>query len=185
MFQAIVDHPEGLWVGQCDPAGTMKAIKTPDGRVQVAYPDMREWIQSITPESEQESLASDPRWPLILMSGRHMDFNANTLMRDPSWNEGRRACTLAMNPADAERLGLADGQQVKVITEAGEEIAELEVTGETRPGQVLLPHGFGLNYLGRVYGANANRLTKNTHRDRFAGTPLHRYVPCRVEKTAG
>jgi hypothetical protein len=28
---------------------------------------------------------------------------------------------------------------------------------------------------------NANRLAKNTHRDQIAGTPLHRYIPCRVE----
>ena len=58
---------------------------------------------------------------------------------------------------------------------------ELEVTGAVRPGQVMIPHGFGLEYEGEVYGANVNRLTKNTHRDRLAGTPLHRFVPCRVE----
>ena len=182
MFQAILDHPGGLCLGKCDPADAMKAIKTGDGRVQVDYPDVREWMASITPESEQAALDADSKWPLILMSGRHMDTNANTLMRDPAWNEGRRACTLAMNPADAENLGLANGQPVKVITEAGEEIAELEVTDQARQGQVIIPHGFGLNFMGRVYGPNANRLTKNTHRDRFAGTPLHRYVPCRVEK---
>lgn len=182
MFQAILDHPGGLWLGKCDPAEAMKAIKTGDGRVQVDYPDVREWMASITPESEQAALDADSKWPLILMSGRHMDTNANTLMRDPAWNEGRRACSLAMNPADAEKLGLADGQPVKVITEAGEEIAELEITDQARQGQVIIPHGFGLNFMGRVYGPNANRLTKNTHRDRFAGTPLHRYVPCRVEK---
>jgi hypothetical protein len=47
-------------------------------------------------------------------------------------------------------------------------------------GHVVMPHGFGLVYNGRKYGANVNRLTKNTHRDQF-GTPIHRYVPCRVE----
>ena len=45
---------------------------------------------------------------------------------------------------------------------------------------MVIPHGFGLVYEGKVYGANVNRLTKNTHRDHLAGTPLHRYVPCRV-----
>jgi len=39
---------------------------------------------------------------------------------------------------------------------------------------------FGLVYAGVKYGANVNRLTKNTHRD-HVGTPIHRYVPCRVE----
>jgi anaerobic selenocysteine-containing dehydrogenase len=86
-----------------------------------------------------------------------------------------------MNPADAEALQLSDEQRVRVTTEAGVEEIELEVSEATRPGQVIMPHGFGLVYDGEVYGANANRLVKNTHRDRMAGTPLHKYVPCRVE----
>jgi hypothetical protein len=45
---------------------------------------------------------------------------------------------------------------------------------------VLVPHGFGLNYEGNVYGLNANHLTQSSHRDPI-GTPLHRFVPCRVE----
>jgi anaerobic selenocysteine-containing dehydrogenase len=117
----------------------------------------------------------------VLMAGRHMDMNANTLMRNPVWNKDRRACTLVMSPVDAEALGLADGRMVTVSTEAGSVEIEVEVTGSARPGHVSIPHGFGLDYDGRVYGANVNRLTKNTHRDRLAGTPLHRYVPCRVD----
>jgi len=49
--------------------------------------------------------------------------------------------------------------------------------------QVVLPHGFGLAHGGETYGVNVNQLTKNIHRDRIAATPLHRYVPCRVEAT--
>ena len=109
-----------------------------------------------------------------------MDMNANTGMRDPAWNEGRRACTLAMNPADAQKYGFSNGQTVKVVTQAGEEVLDVEVTEDTRKGQVVIPHGFGLVYNGVKHGANVNRLTKNTNRD-FVGTPMHRYVPCRVE----
>ena len=110
-----------------------------------------------------------------------MDMNANTNMRDPAWNEGKRACTVIMHPEDAEEQGFSDGQMVKVITEAGEETIELEVTQLTRKGYIMIPHGFGLNYDGVKYGANVNLLTKSTHRDRIAATPIHRYVPCRVE----
>ncbi len=88
-----------------------------------------------------------------------------------------------MNPADAEVRGFQDGQNVRVITEAGEETIEVEVTKATRKGQVIIPHGFGLVYDGVKYGANVNRLTKNTHRDRIAATPIHRYIPCRIEPT--
>jgi anaerobic selenocysteine-containing dehydrogenase len=122
----------------------------------------------------------DPKFPLVLMAGRHTSMNANTLMRDPAWNEGKRACTLAMHPEDAAALNLKDGQQVKVTTEAGSEEIELEITDTAHKGHVVIPHGFGMIYNGVKYGANVNRLTKNTHRDQF-GTPIHRFVPCRVE----
>ncbi|MCG2764836.1 MAG: hypothetical protein L6288_10700 [Desulfarculaceae bacterium] len=101
-------------------------------------------------------------------------------MRNPEWNQGKRACTVALSPADAQALGLSDGQAVKVTTQAGTQSGELQVSGQVRPGTVLIPHGFGLNYDGQVYGLNVNYLTQASHRDPL-GTPLHRYVPCRVE----
>jgi anaerobic selenocysteine-containing dehydrogenase len=181
MYRAIVDHPEGVLVGVGDPDVKISEIEAPDGKIQLYVPDFEDWMNEINPAHEEERLKSDDEFPLILMAGRHMDMNANTNMRDPAWNKGRRACTLAMNPADARNLGFDDGQMVKVTTEAGEERIEVEVTKAVRKGQVIIPHGFGLVYDGVTYGANVNRLTKNTHRDRIAATPLHRYVPCRVE----
>jgi len=87
-----------------------------------------------------------------------------------------------MNPRDADLLDLKDGEIVNIVTEAGREQVEIEITKNARKGQVVMPHGFGLKYEGKVYGANVNLLTKNTHRDRWAATPYHRFVPCRVEK---
>jgi len=181
LFQAVCDHPEGLVVGVCDADNNFENIRTTDGKVNIHIPEMEQWVRGIDAHSEEPALKPDPDYPFILSAGRHMSMNANTLMRDPSWNDGRRACTLAMSPADAKNLNLSDGQQVRVITEAGEARIELEVTDQVREGQVIIPHGFGLVYEGRTFGANVNRLTWSTHRDRFAGTPLHRYVPCRIE----
>jgi anaerobic selenocysteine-containing dehydrogenase len=185
IFKAILDHPEGLWIGKCNPESNLKSLKTEDGKVQVYIPELADWVLSIQPESEAEALRRDDNFPLILMAGRHTDMNANTLMRNPAWNEGRRACTVAMHPDDARGLGLKDGQMVRVITEAGTEEVELEVTDTAKKGHVVIPHGFGLDYVGETYGANVNRLAKNTHRDRLAATPLHRYIPCRVEAVGG
>jgi anaerobic selenocysteine-containing dehydrogenase len=180
IYQATLEHPEGVLVGIRDPEKNIGQLATKNGKIQLHNPEIDDWISKINPVEEETQLKPDERFPLILMAGRHMDMNANTGMRDPAWNEGRRPCTLAMNPTDAEQLGLADRQMVKVVTEAGEETIEVEVTEDARKGQVVIPHGFGLVYNGVKYGANVNRLTKNTHRDQF-GTPIHRYVPCRVE----
>lgn len=185
ILRAIMDHPEGLWVGRCDPPGNMKALQTEDGRIHLFIPELAEWVQGIEAKREEQALQPDEDFPLVLMAGLHMDKNANTLIRNPAWNEGLRACTLTMHPNDANTLGLHDGQMVRVTTEAGSVEIELEVTDSARPGHVVIPHGFGLSYEGKAYGANVNRLTKNTHRDRLVGTPLHRYVPCRVAPLQG
>jgi len=85
-----------------------------------------------------------------------------------------------MHPADAQARQLTDGQQVRVSTKAGSVEIELEITNTARQGHVAIPHGFGMVYQGQVYGANVNRLTKNTNRD-FLGAPMHRFVPYQVE----
>lgn len=182
MFGAIQDHPEGLWVGECDTDANLAALQTEDGRINVFIPEMTDWIGGVDAAREEEALRMNPEYPLILMAGRHFDYNANTLMRDPSWNDGRQACALLMHSSDAQALGLANGQMVLVTTEAGQERLPLEITDTARPGHVVMPHGFGLIYDSTPYGANVNRLTKNTHRDPLAATPIHRFVPCRVEK---
>ena len=180
IFQKIVDHPEGIWVGKVDPEKNFAEIKTKDGKIDLYIPELLDELKTIEAAKEEAALVMPPQFPLILMAGRHISTNANTLMRDPAWNEGKRACTLAMHPADATALKLKDSQQVRVTTEAGTEEIELEVTETARIGHVVIPHGFGMVYNGVKYGANVNRLTKNTHRDQF-GTPMHRFVPCRVE----
>jgi anaerobic selenocysteine-containing dehydrogenase len=180
IFQALLDTPQGLWVGQADTDNPMAGIKTPSGKIEVYIPEMEEQLKNLDAAGEAAELKMTAEFPLILNAGRHMDYNANTLMRNPEWNKGKRACTVALNSEDAGKMGLTDGQQVRVTTEAGTEVGELEVSAQVRRGTVLVPHGFGLVVDGEVYGINVNRLTKNTHRDPL-GTPVHRFVPCRVE----
>ena len=180
IFQALLDTPEGLSVGRADLENPMDSIKTPSGKIEIHIPELQEQARSLDAASESEDLKLPAEFPLILNAGRHMKYNANTLMRNPEWNKGHRACTVALNPADADALSLTDGHQVRVTTLAGSEVGELQISDQIRQGTVLIPHGFGLIYEGQVYGLNVNRLTKNTHRDPL-GTPLHRYVPCRLE----
>jgi anaerobic selenocysteine-containing dehydrogenase len=180
IFQALLDTPEGLWVGKADEENPMDGIKTPSGKIEVFIEELEEGVLGLTPEKEARDLAMPADFPLVLNAGRHMKYNINTLMRNPEWNAGKRACTVAMSPADAKSLELSDGQPVTLNTAAGSAVCELEISDHVREGMVLVPHGFGLNYEGSVYGINANHLTQSSHRDPI-GTPLHRFVPCRVE----
>jgi anaerobic selenocysteine-containing dehydrogenase len=60
----------------------------------------------------------------------------------------------------------------------------IEPEGEPKESSeifLMLAEAMGLVYDGSTYGVNINRLTASRHWDRIAATPLHRYVPCRVE----
>ncbi len=181
IFQALIDTPQGLWVGKANTDNPMDSIKTESGKIEIYIPELAEKAQGLSPKEEAKGLEMPEDFPLILNAGRHSRFTMNTLMRNPDWNKGKRDCTIALNPSDASELGLEDGIQAKITTEAGSDVGEIQVTEQVGKGMVLIPHGFGLNYQGRVHGINVNRLTLNTHRDPI-GTPLHRYVPCRVEQ---
>ena len=145
-------------------------------------PELLGWLSQVTPRSEAESLESDPVFPLLMTAGWHMDNNANTLMRDPAWNKGRRVGCLAVHADDAQALGLGDGGKARLTTKAGQAEVEVEISPFTRPGMVLMPQGFGLDFGGEKVGVNVNELTDAGHRDRLAATPHHRRVPCRLEK---
>lgn len=185
LYKHLLEHPEGMWIGKADPDANREELRTPDGKIHLHIPEMEAALKGIDAESERAALTPDSRYPLVLNAGRHSRRVANTLMRDPAWLKGKRGCTLAIHPDDAAALGVVDGETVRVTTQAGAVEVEAEISEEVRRGQVLIPHGFGLVHGGKVHGVNVNSLTKNTHRDPLAATPLHRYVPCRVEPTEG
>ena len=101
IFQKIIDHPEGIWVGKVDTENNFAEIKTTDGKINLYIPELLDELKTIEATREKTALVMPSEFPFILMAGRHMSMNANTLMRDPAWNEGKRACTLAMHPDDA------------------------------------------------------------------------------------
>lgn len=182
IFQSLIDNPQGLWVGKVEPEDNMRSIKTPSGKIEVYIEEMEQMVLELNAASESKGLKMPPEFPMILNAGRHTRYNINTMMRDNGWNEGQRACTVAVSPEDARRLGISDGDNVSVTTQAASETGFAQVSDQVRSGMVLIPHGFGLIYADEeVYGINVNRLTKNTHRD-FLGTPMHRFVPCRIQK---
>ncbi|MBU2430453.1 MAG: molybdopterin-dependent oxidoreductase, partial [Proteobacteria bacterium] len=180
IFQALLDTPQGLWVGKVDTQNPMAAIKTPSGKLEIHIPELEDQAKQLNPVDDAKDLRLPDDFPLILSAGRHSRYTINSLMCNPEWNKGKRDCTIAVNPEDAQKLNLLDKASAKITTMAGSEVGEIQISEQVAKGTVLIPHGFGYTYKGKVYGINVNRLTKNTHRDPL-GTPLHRYVPCRLE----
>jgi anaerobic selenocysteine-containing dehydrogenase len=181
IFRKILETRGGVKIGVVNTENNFSLLKTPDKKIHIHFPEMESWVKEVTPAAEEAELVNRD-YPMVLMAGNHMEMVANTIMRDPAWNEGRRPCTLRIHPEDAKELGISDGEEVMIETEAGSTKVEAEVTDSSHRGQVVIPHGFGLVHLGKEHGVNVNRLAPAKHRDRLAATPLHRYIPCRVRK---
>lgn len=177
IFRELLDYPQGICAAMADTDKNMDMVKTDSGRLEIYIAELEDETRALDPYSEAADLALPEEFPLILNAGRHFDRNANTLMRNPEWNHGKRDCTVAVHPEEAESRGLKDGQKVEVATEAGSVRGPLQTTRKVRRNMVIIPHGFGLRYGDEVHGINVNELTKNTHRSSL-GTPIHRFVPC-------
>ncbi|MBW2208403.1 MAG: molybdopterin-dependent oxidoreductase [Deltaproteobacteria bacterium] len=181
LFEELLAHPEGILIGKLDPQNNLERLRTGDGKIHLHIQELEGWVQEVQAEDERAALENST-FPFILIAGRHFPFTANTIMRDPAWNDHKQTCTALINKVDAHALGLDNAREAMITTEASSAKISLEVSDIPAKGTVIIPHGYGLMYQGKTYGVNVNQLTKNTHRDRLLGTPLHRYIPCRVEK---
>ena len=118
----------------------------------------------------------------MLSAGERRSSTANTIYRDPAWRKKDAQGALRIAPADADSLGLADGDRARVRTRRGAAVAVVEVTDTMSPGHVSLPNGFGLGSSDDVVGMAPNELTSSDDRDHFAGTPHHKHVRATVER---
>ena len=90
-----------------------------------------------------------------------------------------------LSPEDADRLGIAAGDSVRLETNRGAAELPAALDAKLRPGHVWVPNGFGMMHSSAdgdmaVDGVNLNELTDVNDRDPFTGIPHHRYVRCRV-----
>lgn len=180
LFEKIMNTPGDILLGVQNVEDNLADnIKTDDGKVHLHIPALDEWVAEINPADELQAL-ENADYPMLLIAGERTDFNANSIMRNPEWTGGTRACAMRMHPDDAKELGLETGQTARIETEAASLEVPVDVCDRPAKGTVIIPHGFGLVYQGQSDGVNVNALAPARHRDRLAATPLHRFVPCKV-----
>lgn len=102
------------------------------GRARLAA---RSWL----PPGEQP----DDAYPFLLITGRRLaHYNAGTMTRRTPNLLLIPGETLDVHPADASRLGVHDGDPIRVTSRRGSVIAPIRLTDEVAPGQVFLAFHF-------------------------------------------
>lgn len=180
LFDDILKHPGGMILSRYT-RDNFSMIKNEDKKLALRIEELDDQIKSATIENELEKLGASSDFPMMLHSGLHHETVANTTLRNPAWNKGRDADAMYINEADARKMSISDGEKVKIVTKASSAEIQVEVSKYTAEGFVYIRHGRGLIYDNVKYGVNVNELVSSTDCDEFY-TPMHRRVPCRIEK---
>ena len=146
---------------------------TPDGRIQLRCEAMLDHGEDPLPyysgPESPDAVRADGSFRLLSGAAHHFVNSAMANLPNLERKEGRPS--LEINPADAERLGIADGQVVKVHNDRGSVLLHAKLTDGVRPGVVVSPKG----HWGRrsLDGRNVNQLTSDALSDMGGGSTFH------------
>jgi anaerobic selenocysteine-containing dehydrogenase len=156
-------------------------LRTPSGRIELAPPACLADLQ------RAHAQLSDPAPELVIIGRREVRSNNSWMHNLHTLAKGPERCTLLVHPADAERLGLADGALAQVSVEMdGREggpgrslTAPVAISADMMPGVVSLPHGWGhdkpgarLQIAAERPGANLNAVLDERLRDPLSGNAV-------------
>ena len=177
------EYPHGLDLGALKPR-LDEVLCTTSGRIELC---------PSTCAADVDRLRSALRDPgtsggMVLIGRRHLRSNNSWLHNVPELVRGSNTCTLQLNPADADRLGVAAGDTVRVTSRAGALEAVAEPTDTIMAGVVSLPHGWGHDRPGtrtrvasRNAGVNVNAVTDEQEIDPLSGNAVLNGVPVTLE----
>ncbi|MBI1180194.1 MAG: molybdopterin-dependent oxidoreductase [Alphaproteobacteria bacterium] len=179
-LQKLIDHPGGFDLGPLQPR-LPEALRTRDGMIALAPADILADMARLA-----EGLGRGAP-PFLLIGRRDVRTNNSWLHNLPVLAKGPFRCTLQINPGDAARLGLEDGETAS-LSGAGHVVeAPVEITADIMPGVVCLPHGFGhgeqgtrLGVAGQRPGVNSNLVADPDALDPLSGTSVLNGIPVRV-----
>ncbi len=186
LFDAIIENPSGVVFAVDEQDESWARVKTPDGKIHAAIPELLEELATL---HDGNPGTGDTAFPFVLSAGERRSFTANTILRNPEWRKKDPEGSLRINPDDATRLGVSDGDRVRLTTKRASVEVVVAFSGMMQSGHVSLPNGLGLDHTsgegGRVQtGVAPNELTASEDRDWLAGTPWHKHVPARIEALA-
>jgi anaerobic selenocysteine-containing dehydrogenase len=123
----------------------------------------------------------------VLIGRRQLRSNNSWMHNLPVLVKGKPRCTLLVNPVDAERCELIDGEPARITSRAGTVVADVEVTDAIMPGVVSLPHGWGHDVPGTTQsvasanaGVNSNVLADEELLDELSGNAVLNGIPVEV-----
>ncbi len=184
-------HPGGMAVPNPLPIKERKYVdgaKTPSGKIEFVSSVLekfadRDGIDALpkytpprySPEGNPE-MAKE--YPFILNTGSRLPMFIHSRVNHLSWTRNLRPTHPAvdLNPADAERLGVREGDDMTLSTPYGTITVKANPTHMVLPGVAHMYHGWA--------GADVNSLFQGDYTDPISGFPGYKSALCKLEKVA-
>jgi anaerobic selenocysteine-containing dehydrogenase len=168
----VKNAPGGIDLGPLTPR-VPELLRTPSGRIELAPPA----LLADLPRARADLHTPAPA--LVLIGRRDMRSNNSWMHNLHSLAKGPLRCTALVNPADAARLGLLDGQTAALRSTQGALHVVVQHSAAMAPGVVSLPHGWGHSLPGARLalaalrpGVNMNDLLDDSLRDPLSGNAV-------------
>jgi anaerobic selenocysteine-containing dehydrogenase len=166
-------QPHGVDLGPLEPR-IPEILRTPSGRIELCPAPIAAALATLgAPEPLPDNM-------FVVVGRRHLRTNNSWMHNVPALVKGRPLCTIQVNRADADRLGLTQGDPARVTSRVGQVELPVDVTDDIAPGVVSIPHGFGHDLPGvelsvarrASAGVNSNLLTDDQPLDALSGTAV-------------
>jgi anaerobic selenocysteine-containing dehydrogenase len=173
--------PDGIDLGELAPR-MPEVLRTPSGQIELAPPALLQDLQRAA------RAIAEPVPAMVIVGRRDVRSNNSWMHNLPVLAKGPMRCTALVHPADAKRLGLANGALARISNQGRSIEAQVQVSDEMMPGVVSLPHGWGHGLPGTRMalaaerpGANLNALLDEDWRDPLSGNAVLSGVPVTLE----
>lgn len=176
-------HPHGIDLGALAPGRLAGFLARRQRTIQLAPP----LFLADLPRARTR-LGKENTDGLRLIGRRHVRDNNSWMHNSHRLVKGRNRCTLLIHPVDAARLGVAEGQMVRVASRVGAIELPAELSEAMMPGVVSIPHGYGHRRAGTLLrvaqseapGASVNDLTDEKMLDAITGVPVFNGLPVSI-----
>ena len=178
----IASHPHGIDLGPLAPR-LPELLSTPSARIELAPPAILSAFERLG-----EALSEGDSSSVLLVGRRDIRSNNSWMHNIGSLVSGKDRCRLHLHPRDAASHGVADAEEILLVSRAGRIQVVVEVTEDIMPGVVSLPHGWGHDRPGTRLGVaqahagvNSNVLTDSERMDPLSGNADLNGLPVSIE----
>ncbi len=180
-LKKLLAEPHGIDLGPLEPM-LPERLYTRDQRINLVpalYFRALQGLPAPKPEAADQ---------MLMIGRRHIRSNNSWMHNSQRLVKGKGRCNVMIHPQDAERLGVAEGDDVVLISPAGTITLPAWLSDDIMPGVISVPHGWGhdrdgvqLGVARRVAGQSVNDVIGSNRVEAVTAMAQLNGIPVKVE----